>query len=126
MLILPSSYYEEICGALREIKKNYPLPQYAIQFGTAQIRHGMIANADDVDVRALHDGGTYLELHFSPNATAFAGGHGRELKNHGDIYLTIWRWNAKQGVFWQKNGWEQIIERRPSVMGGPLIEWEEG
>ena len=124
MLILKKEDEAEVSRAIESIRSKYPLPKYAIQYGASHIRMKMLTRARDVFVKDLRDGSRYLELYFSPDATAFDGNR-NQLPKHGDIYLTIWQWDAARNVFWCKNAWGGIVERKPSVMNGPLIEWEE-
>lgn len=122
MFLLRKQNYQMVDASIKELRKNYPMRSYEIRMAADALTTECLRYAEPITIDELVDGERYGQLSFSDMATAFEGGNGRELRNHGDVYVTVWTWSAEYHRFWCQNAWGGIAERQPVVMAQPLIE----
>ena len=121
MLLLKAKHYDELKAKIDAVRAKYPMKRSDIEYSCETIRREIVQKSTPIDFSALVLGRRYGQLSFSPMATAFAGGKGRELRFHGDIYILSWTY-AGQGFLQIKDAWGGITTRNVQMMKEPLIE----
>ncbi len=93
MRLLLKKDYEELRGLIEEVRGDYPMKRYEIEYRLNRIKELMLEKTVPVASYELESGKSYGIPEFSPWATAFDKRNGmKELPNHGDIYITVWTW----------------------------------
>ena len=122
MLVLKKEKYDYVTEEIKKIRAKYPTKRSVVEFWATMLRSELVPDAHDTSESNLQDVEAYGEITFSPSATAFHPATGQYLRNHGDIYVTVWIWNKKERYFWCRTAWGTISEKRISQMAQPIIE----
>ena len=103
MWLVPFERLGEVEHLLEEYREKY---DDKLEYGHERLREVIIESgiAQFVNEKALREGKPYGTIGYSASATAIRGG--RQLHNHGEIYLYKWMWNGKEFV--QEDAWGGI------------------
>lgn len=113
MMVLRKEHYAELEARLRNIREQFPMRRADLEYGYESLVRDMRKLAEPVETVEIADGKRYGILEFSPWATGFAP-QGRELKNHGDIYITLWLWISQISRFFCSNAFGSYSEKSPA------------
>lgn len=115
MWMVPFERRGEVEKLLEEYREQY---DEDFEYGHERLREAIIERkiAQLVKEDVLREGAAYGAICYSIGATAIRGG--RQLRNHGEIYLCKWMWNGREFV--QEDAWGGIpIKGR---LPKPIIE----
>lgn len=115
MWLVPFERLSEVKHLLEEYREKY---DGNLEYGHERLREAITESgiARFVKNDALREGKAYGTIGYSVGATAIRGG--RQLRNHGEIYLYKWMWNGKEFV--QEDAWGGIHFK--SHLPEPVIE----
>lgn len=115
MRLVPFDRLGEVKELLEEYREKY---NDKLKYGHKRLREVIIESgiAQFVKKDVLREGKAYGTIGYSVGTTAIRGG--RQLRNHGEIYLYKWTWNGKEFV--QKDAWGGIHFK--SHLPEPVIE----
>ena len=123
MKILRKEHYPFLDAAIKEIRKMYPVAGYELAAGYNELVYQAKRLAEEADVSEFVHGRRYGYLYLSRNATAFVGGNGAQLRNHGNIYISVVTWDAEHGEFVWSDAWDGWHKATMSELNNLLIEF---
>lgn len=105
--VLPYEYYDMV----KKQKEKIANGEYdeSLELANYIIHQELMPYADTVPRSELIDGSLYGFFQYSPLANAWR--HGKLLTNHGELYLTVWRYCKEADAFWNTNAWGQTAEK---------------
>lgn len=117
LVVVPGQHYEEVLQRLNAIRERDEPRR--LEYDCEMLKEEVSREfGHEADVTELKDGHRYGQLIYSMSANAVR--NGRVVQNHGEIYLTIWVYSAKGGLFYQENAWGNISTKE--LPGCPMIE----
>jgi hypothetical protein len=123
MLILKKNKYEQLVQLITYIQSFYPVKRYQLSEAYNKLERWIDDNSSYIRPENLIDGKIYGIIEYNKMSYAYAKKNGKELMFHGDIYSSIWHWNASKQIFWCENAWGQTYEKQLSSINKPLIEY---
>ena len=123
MFLLRKEYFGSVDDLIKSIRSFYPCRKSTLREMVYEARKSMVRTSSElIEAADLEDGKRYGQFEVSEMATAFERRTRNELKYHGDVYVTVWTWEAELGCFTCKSAWGGITMRKPAQMSAPLIE----
>ena len=116
MFILRKEHYTELMRQIEEIRSEYPMKAFEIEYRFNRMVEQMLDLADYVSPADLVSGGQYGIPEFSPRATAFRKDK-TAIPNHGDIYNPVWTWIAgptNMPEFTSRSAWGSVSTKTPA------------
>lgn len=115
MWLVPFEQLGEVKKLLEEYREKY---DDNLEYGHERLREAITESgiAQFVKKDTLREGKAYGTIGYGVGATAIRGG--RQLRNHGEIYLYKWTWNGKDFV--QEDAWGCIHIK--GFLPEPVIE----
>ena len=118
MLIIGTE--KEMRSGIDRIQAKFPLKKHELMTEVENLRAELCQKGEIITSLELKDGGTYGMMTLSQKATAFTPTR-KELSNHGDVYISVWKWDASHRQFVAETAWggEAIIPVARALL--PLV-----